>query len=456
MCGIFGQINKKQGKFNFPAFATLGIANDSRGGDSCGIFIDKKTEYGIDKTKLFANFLDSSKLLHNTINCHIALGHCRKASVGVIDLERAQPVVIKENNEVKFVVIHNGTINNYKNLAQKYIPQINIDGMTDSQVMAHIFYHVGYDCLEEYTGGAVFVIVDYRPQEPTIYFFKGKSKYNSCSTVATDERPFYFVTVNKTLLFSSIYTWLRPFAQGNEIYTIDTNALIQVQNLDLTIVQKFNRENNLQTQPVATTSGYCYPHYTGYNCYAYNESYKTSSKIVMNANGLFTERDTFVHGMRNVEPDGTVKWSTNSRMLYFWHGILLKNQHCYDFLNNFVTKANIKSQDLITYIPKTLHKLSFYPIFTHTLNPLEISQDIAPTDLVYFDGTTYKPYTGTLHFLGEDGVACIVDGFYTDYLMNDDGVTFVSNWSQNITTMLNTSELYDLIAKECNTVIKDN
>ena len=68
MCGIFGQINKKRGKFNFSAFTTLGIANDSRGGDSCGIFIDGKVEYGTDGKKLFSNFLSSNicPLSHST------------------------------------------------------------------------------------------------------------------------------------------------------------------------------------------------------------------------------------------------------------------------------------------------------------------------------------------------------------------------------------------------------
>ena len=49
MCGIFGHISlEKKKKFNFPLFATLGIHNDTRGGDSCGIFIDGKSEYGTD------------------------------------------------------------------------------------------------------------------------------------------------------------------------------------------------------------------------------------------------------------------------------------------------------------------------------------------------------------------------------------------------------------------------
>jgi hypothetical protein len=57
----------------------------------------------------------------------VALGHCRKASVGKVSIETAQPVVIEnENGDVDYVLIHNGTIYNYRELAQKYIPDMNI------------------------------------------------------------------------------------------------------------------------------------------------------------------------------------------------------------------------------------------------------------------------------------------------------------------------------------------
>jgi asparagine synthetase B (glutamine-hydrolysing) len=49
MCGIFGTISLKSKAFNKRAFCTMGVRNDSRGGDSCGIFIDGNVEYGIDK-----------------------------------------------------------------------------------------------------------------------------------------------------------------------------------------------------------------------------------------------------------------------------------------------------------------------------------------------------------------------------------------------------------------------
>ena len=43
MCGLFGLVGKHSRSFDYSTFCTLGIANDSRGGDSCGIFIDGYT-----------------------------------------------------------------------------------------------------------------------------------------------------------------------------------------------------------------------------------------------------------------------------------------------------------------------------------------------------------------------------------------------------------------------------
>lgn len=94
MCGIFGMISRKTKPFNKRAFCTMGVRNDSRGGDSCGIFIDGLVEYGVDKKKLFINFFRESPLLAHTTECRIALGHCRKASVGKVSVETAQPVVL--------------------------------------------------------------------------------------------------------------------------------------------------------------------------------------------------------------------------------------------------------------------------------------------------------------------------------------------------------------------------
>ena len=136
MCGLFGFIAHEKTQLDMETFLHLGCENDIRGGDSVGIFIDKVAEYGVDKEKLFVNFFQTSKLLEQVKQVHIAVGHDRKASVGTIGLETAQPVVIRNaNNEIDFVLLHNGTLTNHAEL-QKHLK--NVPGhYTDSQIMAY-------------------------------------------------------------------------------------------------------------------------------------------------------------------------------------------------------------------------------------------------------------------------------------------------------------------------------
>ena len=257
MCGIFGTINgKKPKKFRFTAFSSLGIINDSRGGDSCGIFIDKKYEYGVSDKKLFKNFMLESKLLEETRgqDVSVAIGHCRKASVGAVNEANAQPVIIKdENGDPVFVLIHNGTIKNHDALAAKYLPETDVTGMTDSQIMARIFFKAGYDVLSEYYGGGVFFIVDYRSGKPKCYFFQGYSKISEYSKELQQERPFYFAYRDGTLVFSSIYEMLQAACPGSTLYQPAKNTLYSYSEKGLVAEKEYSRDAVTQSTPPVKT-----------------------------------------------------------------------------------------------------------------------------------------------------------------------------------------------------------
>lgn len=266
MCGIAGVVHQKKKRFDKLFFNVLGIQNDSRGGDSCGIFIDGKIEYGFGKTALYKNFSKESKLLKETIACNVALLHCRKASVGGVTLDKAQPNIIKENDEIKFVVLHNGTIHNYKELAKKYIPSVNIDNMSDSQVFTRIFYETGYDVLGEYNGGAVFFIADYRGDCPRFFAWKGRSrKYYYANSDVEDERPFFYGSLNGSMYFSSIPDYLQCVDDNCEEWTIKPNCLCELNNGQWFVVKEFDRSKCTQSS------------YTPSNNYGYGGSHSTKS-----------------------------------------------------------------------------------------------------------------------------------------------------------------------------------
>lgn len=406
MCGIFGLINKDQSLFNKGVFNTLGIANDSRGGDSCGIFIDGKSEYGVDKNKLYSDFFLKSELIKNTSTCKIAIGHCRKTSVGKTSLETAQPVIIKENDEVKYVLMHNGTIFNYEALAKKYIPEIDIKGMSDSQVMARIFYYKGYEALSEYNGGAVFVIVDYRQNKdnPEIFFWKGESKKTKYAKVEFDERPFYFVSKNGKFIFSSISQYLEGFV-NEECYTIKSNALIKYIDGEIFIHKEYSRKDCQQDKeyptntkpynpPAQTSSGW------GSNSYIYTGKF---GEYKLRGKNLHGEVFCSAYGIVFENPFN----SPNSCYFYFYNGVLLYNKSCFELI-----------EIIRKYFETTIPEYSDFEVFCRdypeiityfSYNPL--TMDESKTYLRVDENLNWNKFTGEFHHVLTDyGIIKCVNG----------------------------------------------
>ena len=122
-CGIFAFVGISSDKFSPVLFNILGVYNDNRGGDSCGVYFNKGTILGI-KTEAKYEALVKSKKLHTTIKLGkypVAIGHCRKASVGAVSEKNIQPVTVRDeskDNKLLYVHSHNGTITNHKDLAK--------------------------------------------------------------------------------------------------------------------------------------------------------------------------------------------------------------------------------------------------------------------------------------------------------------------------------------------------
>lgn len=373
MCGLFGQINDSVKHFDYRTFCTLGIVNDARGGDSCGIFIDGETEYGIEKDKYFASFMNNSKLINKTTKCHIAFGHCRKTSIGTTTLETAQPIIIKKDDKIVYVVMHNGTIYNYEELAKKYIPDINIEGMSDTQVMANIFYNKGFEVLKEYNGSGAFVIADYRKKnvEPVVYMFKGASK--NSNNVVVEERPLWLTkSKSNAIFFSSIGNILFPINKNDDVYTLEENVLYAIKKQIFYKVKEYDRSNCFQNKQytVTTVSNICHNICSGYDTYRNNGvwggtkevkqgdilplpfsnyemlsledtpyiiRYSKWDDIVVDENlhyHIKGDRTALLHGGYPISGGGYLVEKENNycKVFWFWYGTLLKNKECFDHL----------------------------------------------------------------------------------------------------------------------------
>lgn len=437
MCGIFGRIGVKSEPLNKMKLNVLGVTNDVRGGDSCGLFIDGKVEYGHDKTKYYQQFMYKSKLLEETKYAKLVLGHDRKASIGEISLETAQPVCLYDDKgNIEYVLIHNGTIYNYEELAKKYIPHIDIKGLTDSQVMARIFYWSGYEALNEYNGAAVFVIADYRDKPkncPTVYMYKGASKNTEYSKEITTERPLFLTISSKEVWFSSISDMLDAVSYPDSCLTLYHNMLIEVEydkEINLVTAMDVDRSKCIQTKKYtyynnknrSNERNYNHGSYgdENYNNYYGNNYYKNEkgtyvkgpkkilkdpewiidsdysvvNRITLSPDGLYRRGKELVHGIYSLSRFGYGHISTGQHYTpgtyCFFMGRLLPSVEVFNMLMDVSSFADTSPANFEDEFPQVLDKYSYIPSIMITAD----EKDIEAYEVRDFDDIV--PFSGTI------------------------------------------------------------
>ena len=266
MCGIFGQGTNTPRKINQGNIKILGMANETRGKDSCGITFDGQIYHGIDDTKLFKDFIKGKQF--NAKNYPIMFGHTRNSSVGSVSDHNCHPFGFGKNKTdtgYKFIGVHNGTLFNHEELAEKYKLDItatytNTDGKEsirrkiDSEIILGIIHKTkNVRVLSEYLGKAALVWTD-TDMPDTIYLWSGKSKMypNSLEDSAQEERPlFVYVESKNSFYFSSLEDSLHIIG-GNSDNTaqIEYNTLYTVKNGDFKNAKKFkiSRKNCYNTE----------------------------------------------------------------------------------------------------------------------------------------------------------------------------------------------------------------
>ena len=146
-CGIFAWVGKDIKYFRRDLFNILGMYNDSRGGDSCGVYFDNMWYKGIGTTAKYEKLIPEFDL-HNTLKLKInpvIIGHDRKVSVGSNTLVNAQPVILVDKDQnIDYVHAHNGTIGNYEELAKKHNVILE-NNESDSIAIAKLIDLIGFD-----------------------------------------------------------------------------------------------------------------------------------------------------------------------------------------------------------------------------------------------------------------------------------------------------------------------
>ena len=172
MCGIVGYIGNNEAV----SYLLSGLQKlEYRGYDSCGIALKKdkiKIFKSVGKIKNLTNLIDENQ------RSNIGIGHTRWATHGIPNVSNCHPHISYQKN---FVLVHNGIIENYQEIKNKYLKDIPLYSSTDTEVIVNLIEVLYQDnvlsTLKEIKkiikGSYALVIIHH--QEDKLYFMKNQT-----------------------------------------------------------------------------------------------------------------------------------------------------------------------------------------------------------------------------------------------------------------------------------------
>lgn len=132
MCGIVGYIGKKSAK----DVVLQGLEKlEYRGYDSAGMSLFNTFESSFDVYKETGRVQVLKKSVERARASSCGIGHTRWATHGKVTKENAHPHVSKSG---RFIIVHNGVIENNDALYQQYFPNYELKSETDTEIIAHL------------------------------------------------------------------------------------------------------------------------------------------------------------------------------------------------------------------------------------------------------------------------------------------------------------------------------
>jgi hypothetical protein len=274
-CGIIAFAGRNPARFNKQKFDILGLFNNSRGGDSCGVSTDGEIYYGVTLNRNYEDFIVNGGYMP-PVDIPVVIGHTRKASVGVVNENNAHPFgfgdIRDEQGErrFEFVGCHNGTLYNHEELGKKYGVETTIReeeynhfvrNKVDSEILLEILYkQQNPDVLKEYIGGAAVVFSDLN--KPNIlYAFHGASKkeVGDKEDNLFEERPLYYYQESKETVYISSMKEALMFIGGEDKVTVHEfshNTLYIIENGNVSKATRIRVDRTGAGQRKNYTSGF--------------------------------------------------------------------------------------------------------------------------------------------------------------------------------------------------------
>ena len=178
MCGIVGVV----GNNNAADILIQGLEKlEYRGYDSAGIYVTDVPDKG-SLVKSIGRIADLRAKISSDVKGKTGIGHTRWATHGQATEDNAHPHTSETG---RFVLVHNGVIENYLQIKEEYLQGHNFKGQTDTEIAAHLIGKFveedGLSVLEDFKkalhiiqGSYAFALVDSQTPD-TIYVAKNKS-----------------------------------------------------------------------------------------------------------------------------------------------------------------------------------------------------------------------------------------------------------------------------------------
>ncbi|HEN0578232.1 TPA: glutamine--fructose-6-phosphate transaminase (isomerizing) [Streptococcus agalactiae] len=177
MCGIVGVV----GNTNATDILIQGLEKlEYRGYDSAGIFVvgDNKSQL----VKSVGRIAELQAKVGDSVSGTTGIGHTRWATHGRPTEGNAHP---HTSGSGRFVLVHNGVIENYLQIKETYLTKHNLKGETDTEIAIHLVEHFveedNLSVLEAFKkalhiieGSYAFALIDSQDAD-TIYVAKNKS-----------------------------------------------------------------------------------------------------------------------------------------------------------------------------------------------------------------------------------------------------------------------------------------